>query len=451
MRKDSHVLDQVVAEKFPYSFFACLEFSWIESPTNITALGTTSLMRLYSYLLQGFLGSASSNFDILENLKVYEEIYLRSGLDLTREERKAHEERFSKARQSEESVVAPGILFRLTSPALQSSIVDKVNNISGATWKASTDVERFKDQPLSFAIRQCGSILRSERKAALQMISHEGEEEIPKFFDSRKDFGPECSTLIGTAQDQSNCGSCWAFSTTTALEDRVCLASKGKDRIRLAPLDTLSCCNTDSGCSSFGCNGGDPASAFSWFVHEGVVTGADYGDETTCKPYPFPKCAHHVDSPDYGPCSSGSEFETPQCLHKCSNPKYSTGYLKDKHKSVSAYQVSPDEKSIKLEIMKHGPVSAAFEVYEDFLAYTGGIYHHVTGQGVGGHAVKLIGWGEENGVKYWLLMNSWNPSWGENGAFRMRINECGILDEITAGRVKEESSYEDSIAEIEIA
>jgi cathepsin B len=386
----------------------------------------------------------------LEGRDVYDELYPRSGLHLSPSERRSHEARFVKSRISGDSSVPLDVLFRLTSPALRSSVVDIVNRDSSALWTASTEVARFKDQPLSFALRQCGSILRSVNKAALPMVSHDDDADIPKFFDSRNDFGPECSSLIGTAQDQSNCGSCWAFSTTTALEDRVCLASKGKEKVRLAPLDTLSCCNTDSGCSSFGCNGGDPASAFSWFVHEGVVTGADYGDETTCKPYAFPKCAHHVETPDYEPCSSGDEFETPKCLHKCTNPKYTMNYLKDKHKSVNAYQVSPDEKSIKLDIMKYGPVSAAFEVYEDFLAYTGGIYHHVTGQAVGGHAVKLIGWGEENGVKYWLLLNSWNPSWGENGAFRMRINECGILDEITAGRVKEEET-EDEIAEIEIA
>ena len=394
-----------------------------------------------------------STINEIDHEKVYESMYQNSGLNLTPEEIQSHKGRFRSAWGIGDSSRSLDSVFHLTSPALRKSIVDSVNNAPGVTWTASADVPRFKDAPLAFATRQCGSILNSERKAALDMVSHEGDD-IPKFFDARKDFGPECSSLIGTAQDQSNCGSCWAFSTTTALEDRVCLASKGQEKIRLAPLDTLSCCNTDSGCSSFGCNGGDPASAFSWFVHEGVVTGADYGDETTCKPYAFPKCAHHVDSPDYEPCSSGSEFETPQCVHKCTNTKYTTGYLKDKHKSVSAYQVSPDEKSIKLEIMKHGPVSAAFEVYEDFLAYTSGIYHHVTGSGVGGHAVKLIGWGEEEGVKYWLLMNSWNPSWGENGAFRMRINECGILDEITAGRVGDKFSNDEDdrvVSEIQTA
>jgi len=60
------------------------------------------------------------------------------------------------------------------------------------------------------------------------------------------------------------------------------------------------------------------------------------------------------------------------------------------------------------EIMTHGPVEASFLVYEDFLNYKSGVYQHVTGAAHGGHAIKVIGWGEENGTPYWLIVNSWN-------------------------------------------
>lgn len=54
---------------------------------------------------------------------------------------------------------------------------------------------------------------------------------------------------------------------------------------------------------------------------------------------------------------------------------------------------------------------------------------------LGGHAVKLIGWGEENGIPYWLLVNSWNRDWGDNGTFKIRrgTNECRIDNSTTAG------------------
>lgn len=35
---------------------------------------------------------------------------------------------------------------------------------------------------------------------------------------------------------------------------------------------------------------------------------------------------------------------------------------------------------------------------------------------LGGHAIKILGWGEENGTPYWLAANSWNTDWGDKGA-----------------------------------
>ena len=68
----------------------------------------------------------------------------------------------------------------------------------------------------------------------------------------------------------------------------------------------------------------------------------------------------------------------------------------------------------------------------DFENYFSGIYHHVSGSMAGGHAVKFVGWGVDNGVKYWKVANSWNPYWGEKGYFRIRRgkNEGGIEDQV---------------------
>ena len=43
------------------------------------------------------------------------------------------------------------------------------------------------------------------------------------------------------------------------------------------------------------------------------------------------------------------------------------------------------------------------------------MYQHKSGSLLGGHAVKILGWGTENGTPYWLVANSWNPTWGDNG------------------------------------
>ena len=88
------------------------------------------------------------------------------------------------------------------------------------------------------------------------------------------------------------------------------------------------------------------------------------------------------------------------------------------------------------EIMTYGPVEGAFTVYADFEAYTSGVYQHTYGRYLGGHAIRIIGWGVENGQKYWLVANSWNESWGENGYFKILkgVNECGIEGQVVAGR-----------------
>jgi cathepsin B len=78
-----------------------------------------------------------------------------------------------------------------------------------------------------------------------------------------------------------------------------------------------------------------------------------------------------------------------------------TPLQQDKHHGASAYSVPSDEAKIATEIMTNGPVEGAFSVYEDFLTYKSGVYTHTSGQMLGGHAIKILGWGVDGGVKYW--------------------------------------------------
>jgi len=82
--------------------------------------------------------------------------------------------------------------------------------------------------------------------------------------------------------------------------------------------------------------------------------------------------------------------------------------------------------------MTKGPAIASFTVYEDFLAYKSGVYQHKTGSMLGGHSVKLLGWGVENKVPFWLCANFWGEKWGEHGFFKIirGRNECGIEEEV---------------------
>ena len=71
-------------------------------------------------------------------------------------------------------------------------------------------------------------------------------------------------------------------------------------------------------------------------------------------------------------------------------------------------QTASGEAAIQQMLMDGGPVETAFTVYSDFENYDEGIYHHVSGTMAGGHAVKFVGWGVDDGVKYWKVANSWN-------------------------------------------
>jgi len=60
------------------------------------------------------------------------------------------------------------------------------------------------------------------------------------------------------------------------------------------------------------------------------------------------------------------------------------------------------------------------------MSYKSGVYTHVTGDALGGHAIKVVGWGVTEDAKktpYWIVANSWNNKWGLDGYFWMGMND----------------------------
>jgi cathepsin B len=262
----------------------------------------------------------------------------------------------------------------------------------------------------------------------LDPLKHEVPKDLPDNFDAREQW-PNCPS-IKEVRDQGSCGSCWAFGAVEAMSDRICIASSGSKIVHISAEDLLACCTL---CGA-GCNGGYPVAAWNHYRFTGLVTGGNYNTKQGCEPYTLPTCDHHVNG-SYAPCQG--ELPTPHCSHKCEDG-YPTPYDQDKHHGESVYSISSKQEQIQTEIMKNGPVEAAFSVYADFLAYKSGVYQHTSGDLLGGHAVKILGWGVENSTPYWIVANSWNEDWGNKGFFNiLRGNdECGIESSIVAGAPK---------------
>ncbi|XP_012938908.2 cathepsin B-like cysteine proteinase [Aplysia californica] len=251
-------------------------------------------------------------------------------------------------------------------------------------------------------------------------------DDLPKEFDPRKKW-PKCQSL-SEVRDQSDCGSCWAFGSVEAMTDRICI--KGGGAVHISAEEVNSCCDYCGG----GCDGGSPSAAWNYYVKFGVVSGGQYGTKQGCLPYSLPHCDHHVKG-KYKPCGPGM-FPTPKCTKTC-EAGYPKTFQQDKHYGATTYGVSGVDQ-IAQELVSHGPVTAAFEVYEDFPSYKSGVYKHTHGEYLGAHAIKIIGYGVENGQDYWLVTNSWNEDWGDKGYFKIAkgTDECGIEDSVVTGLPK---------------
>lgn len=249
---------------------------------------------------------------------------------------------------------------------------------------------------------------------------------LPDSLDLR-DAYPNCKH-IGSIRDQSACGSCWAFSSVESFGDRRCIET-GQD-IEFSALDTATHANTDAN----GCKGGQPNLALKWFTKTGVVTGGDYADDNTgssCMPYPFAPCAHHTDPGKYPACPSTEDQMTR--VSACTDKNFTKTYKDDKVKANMAVRIKDKDVAGAMQALQNGTVSAAFTIYADFLTYKSGVYKHVTGSMLGGHAVAFIGYGTDSSAgDYWLVKNSWNEQWGDSGTFKIArgTDECGIEQEM---------------------
>ncbi|KAJ2940882.1 hypothetical protein O0L34_g10143 [Tuta absoluta] len=222
----------------------------------------------------------------------------------------------------------------------------------------------------------------------------------PAAFDARSRWPGYISPVI----DQGWCGSDWAVAIAGVATDRFAIQSNGQENMRLSPQTLLSC-NVRG---QQGCEGGHIDIAWNFVGTHGLL-------DELCFPYKAKKT---------------------NCPYKRRGTLIDDFCRPLLPKRTSRYKVGPPgrlkaEKDIMYDIKESGPVHAVMTVYQDFFHYKSGVYHHTpfgNEAAKGLHSVRIIGWGEERGEKYWIVANSWGKEWGEGGYFRIRrgVNECGI-------------------------
>jgi len=241
-------------------------------------------------------------------------------------------------------------------------------------------------------------------------------QQIPDSFDARTKW-PGCAEYI---LNQGHCGSCWAFSAAESLTDRYCIYNgEFKSSVTtLSPQALVSCDNS----TSSGCNGGWEQSAWQYMTTKGLPTCTDTCT-SGCSPYLSTNCEEGHDTRHDG-CTA--------CPTKCVDTE-----VWQPHKASSYGAIGNG--NVRNELMTNGPVQACFTIYSNFITFFQatplGIYSEAGGSVLGGHCIKLVGWGVEGNVPYWIIANSWGTNWGDKGFFRYRrgTNLCNLESEVYTG------------------
>jgi hypothetical protein len=240
-------------------------------------------------------------------------------------------------------------------------------NDPSATW----GVTRFMDlTPVEFKRQYAGLNVTKLKLNRLLMRT-------PTLRQSREE--KVGTSWIGRAvtgvKDQGQCGSCWTFSATGAMEG--CWAIQGHGLVSMSESNILDCMT-----GSQGCNGGDPRAAITWAARNGgVMTESSY-------PYVPRQQSCHQGTPRYGP----------------------TG---------GAVAIARNEASIR-----SGLVGAPLSICVDATPlqyYQGGIISSQCGYRNTDHAILLVS--DDSSV--YTFKNSWGTGWGEAGYFRtVQGNNC---------------------------
>jgi len=270
--------------------------------------------------------------------------------------------------------------FPLFSAATDSRTVDLKQiqgalNRSKANWSAKATW--LSELPASELEKVMGLQHAPEGDLDFEAVPGFRNNELPVSIDWRNKDGVN---WIGPIMNQGNCGSCVAFAAVATLEAQASI-SAGLPWLR----------SSFSPQALFSCGGG--GCGIGWLSGEAAAFLSSRGvPDEACMPY-----------------TSGSTSEDVACSNLCADASART-YKIASYTMPSHFGTG---REVVKEALKNGPLVTSMRVYADFVTYAGGIYKHVSGPSLGGHAISLIGYDENK--RAWLIRNSWGMEWGEAG------------------------------------
>jgi C1A family cysteine protease len=193
---------------------------------------------------------------------------------------------------------------------------------------------------------------------------------------------------VTAVKDQGACGSCYAFSTTAAIESAVLIRSRGAVVLNLSEQQIVSCTGPGSGYGNNGCGGGYMDTPFDYAIANGGL------------------CSEAV-----FPYTSGQRGAVPNCL-RC------VPLLESRLRA--RVQVPSRNDAAFADRLMQQPLATAVYVNSDFQYYASGVYSGSC-DGTPNHAILAVGFGVDkvSKVPFFRFKNQWGATWGEGGYVRL--------------------------------